>query len=99
MFSCHSECIAVKLQSKAKIIAGKTQQHLLNEINIMGVINFPLIMDMKSVAQDEKLVYIYLEFVKYGNLMKVMNTFTKLDRSKAEFYAAQVVLCLEYIHN
>lgn len=54
---------------------------------------------MKSVAQDEKLVYIYLEFVKYGNLMKVMNTFTKLDRSKAEFYAAQVVLCLEYIHN
>lgn len=55
----------------------------------MSEVKFPLIVEMKSVAQDKKFIYIYQEFIKYGNLMKVLRNFDgKLERKLAEFYAA-----------
>ena len=43
-------------------------------------------------------MYMYIDFIKAGDLMKVLNKFKQLEPGHAMFYAAQIVLCLEYLH-
>lgn len=40
----------------------------------------------------------YLDFMKNGDLMGILNKYKKFEAEYAKFYVAQVVLCLEYLH-
>lgn len=64
----------------------------------MNKLDHPFILDLKGVAQDNKIVYMYFDFMPEGDLMKVIDKFHKFDENKAQFYAAQVVSCFEYLH-
>lgn len=91
--------MAVKLQSKYQLVRGKQVQHLFQEIKLMNELNHPFILDLKGVSQDKRIVYMYVDFLSCGDLMNVINKFTRLNVDHARFYAAQMVCCLEYIHN
>ena len=93
-----SRQMAVKIQSKYQLIKNKQQGHLFNEISIMSHLDHPMILKMNGVAQDKRIVYMYLEFMKGGDLMSVINKFQKLEVNMARFYIAQIVLCFEYLH-
>lgn len=54
---------------------------------------------MKGVSQDKRIIYMYIEYIESGDLMKVLNQMTKLPIQISAFYAAQIVLCFEYIHS
>jgi protein kinase A len=94
-----SRMMAVKLQSKYQLIKNKQQGHLYNEINIMKDLDHPMILKMNGVSQDKRIVFMYLEFMKGGDLMSIVNKFEKLELNHARFYIAQIVLCFEYLHN
>eukprot|EP00355_Strombidium_rassoulzadegani_P002791 CAMPEP_0168610686 /NCGR_PEP_ID=MMETSP0449_2-20121227/1923_1 /TAXON_ID=1082188 /ORGANISM="Strombidium rassoulzadegani, Strain ras09" /LENGTH=218 /DNA_ID=CAMNT_0008651015 /DNA_START=372 /DNA_END=1028 /DNA_ORIENTATION=- len=53
---------------------------------------------MKGMAQDKRMVYIFMENVEGGDLMGMLSTFKKLDVEYAQFYISQIVLCFEYLH-
>lgn len=93
-----SRMMAVKLQSKYQLIKNKQQGHLFNEVNIMKDLNHPMILKLKGVSQDKRIVFMYLEFMKGGDLMSIVNKFEKLELNHARFYIAQIVLCFEYLH-
>ena len=71
---------------------------MYNEISIMSSLDHPLILKMKGVAQDKRIMYMFVEFIESGDLMKVLNKFTRFPRDLAAFYAAQIVVCFEYLH-
>ena len=90
--------MAVKLQSKYQLITNKQVPHLFNEIKWMGQLNHPFILKLNGISQDQRIMYMYIDFIKAGDLMKVLNKFKQLEPGHAMFYAAQIVLCLEYLH-
>jgi serine/threonine protein kinase len=70
-----------------------------NEIRLMGIINHPFILPLQAVSQDSQAIYIFMEYIKYGNLTHILNHKVKFDRNLSEFYSAQIFLCLEYLHS
>jgi serine/threonine protein kinase len=64
----------------------------------MSTLDHPFILKMKGVAQDKRIIYMFVEYMESGDLMKVLNKFTRLPRDHAAFYAAQIVVCFEYLH-
>jgi len=65
----------------------------------MDQLNHPFILDLKGVSQDKRIVYMFFDFHSCGDLMNVLNKFTKLEPDHARFYAAQITSCLEYLHS
>ena len=79
---------AVKLQSKYGLIKGAQEGHLHNEIELMSQMDHPLILKMKGVSQDKRIIYIYIEYIESGDLMKVLNQMTKMPKNIAAFFTA-----------
>ena len=65
----------MKIQSKYKLLKSRQVEHLFNEIQIMSEINHPYVLNMKGVAQDKRIMYMYVDYMKHGNLVKVLNQF------------------------
>ena len=57
-----------------------------------------MILKLNGVAQDKRIVFMYLELIQCGDLMGVLNKFNKLEVNHARFYVGQIVLVLEYLH-
>ena len=91
--------MVVKLQSKYQLIKNKQEEHLYNEITLMQKIEHPFILKLNGVAQNKRIVYMYLDFMKNGDLMGILNKYKKFEAEYAKFYVAQIVLCLEYLHS
>ena len=54
--------------------------HLHNEIFIMNTLNHPFVLKLNGVAQDKRIIYLYMEFMEGGDLMGVLNKFKKLTK-------------------
>jgi serine/threonine protein kinase len=45
----------------------------MNEIRIMKELNHPHIVKLERVSQDQRFVYMFLEYMPFGDLLKVQN--------------------------
>lgn len=64
----------------------------------MSSLDHPLILKMKGTAQDKRIMYMFVEYIESGDLMKILNKFTRMTKELASFYIAQIVVCFEYLH-
>lgn len=62
-------------------------------------IDHPNICKMNGCSQDKRIVYLYIEYMRGGDLIGVINKFKKLQTDHARFYVGQVVLALEHLHS
>jgi serine/threonine protein kinase len=53
---------------------------------------------MHGVGQDKRMLYLYLDYVKGGSLMDLLQAQRRMPTEMARFYVAQVVQCFEYLH-
>lgn len=79
---------------KAKQVA-----HVKAEKNILQKVDFPFIVNLLGYCQDDKCVYLILEYISGGDFFGHLRSREKLDESTARFYAAQVLLSFEYLHS
>lgn len=56
---------------------------MFNEIDLMNSLDHPFILPLRAVAQDKRIVYMYIDFMPNGDLMKVVNHFGKLSTELA----------------
>lgn len=54
---------------------------------------------MEGITQDERYLYIVLEYVPGGELFTYLRTVKNFKPADARFYAAQVTLMFEYLHS
>jgi protein kinase A len=62
-------------------------------------LNHPFIVNMRGIQQDARSLYLMMDFVDGGELYKLIQAKQKLDIKITKFYAAQIVLCFEYLHS
>ena len=90
---------AIKILKKIDLIKLKQIDHILNEIKILTYVSHPFIIETHGFTQDDRYIYIILEFINGGELFTYLRSVIKFSLDQAIFYAGQVVLIFEYLHS
>lgn len=93
------ETYALKVLSKERIVQKKQVEHTLSERKIQSAISFPFIARMIGCFKDNANLFIVYEYVKGGEMFSHLRRLTKFSETVSRFYAAQIVLIIEYLHN
>lgn len=90
---------AIKQLKKSDLIKKKQVDHVKNEIYILYSLDHPFIVSTKGMAQDERYIYICLEYIQGGELFVHLRRQKRFGKVQASFFAAQVVIMLEHLHS
>lgn len=86
---------------KEQVFSSDQDEGVKAEKEVMTMFDHPFIMKLEYSFQDEHKLYMVMEFVNGGELFHHMrNHSTKgFSEARAKFYAAQIILALEHMHN
>jgi len=70
----------------------------MSEITILAEIDHPLLIKMSGLAQDERFLYICLDYIAGGELFNYLRSIGNLNNDEAKFYGASVAKMFEYLH-
>lgn len=90
---------AMKILEKEKIVKTKQIDHTGNEKKILQSIKFPFVVSMDFFFKDNSYLYLIMQFVNGGEMFTHLRRMGRFDEELSKFYAAQVVLGLEYLHS
>ena len=88
---------ALKIMLKSFIMREKKDRAIVTERNTKDRLDNPGIVKLCFTFQDEDNLYMATELCRAGELFDQIHQKTKLDLESARFYAAEVVLMLEYL--
>jgi len=74
-------------------------EHIKAEKKILSKINHPFIVHLYASFQDEKNLYMVMEYVIGGELFSQLRKAGRFSNEASRFYAAEIVLALEYLHD
>lgn len=81
------------------VIKLKQIDHVRHERAILGdVSGHPYITNLMASFSDRDFLYLLLDYVPGGELFSYLRKFRRFDENMARFYAAEIVLVLEYLH-
>jgi len=91
---------ALKIMSKASMVEGKQIEHVSNERHILDAVrDCPFCVNLVGAYQDAKSLYLLQEWVPGGELFHHLDVQGAFSDAVAAFFAANVVLALEYLHS
>ncbi|OAG32185.1 protein kinase X [Nematocida displodere] len=90
---------ALKVMSKAQVIKSNQLTHVYNEKLVMHAIRSPFFVRLYSTFQDERHLFMVMEYVPGGELFAHMRDVAKFTISQAKFYIAEILVALEAMHS
>lgn len=90
---------ALKVLSISDVIRLKQTEHVKNEKNILKTVRHPFIIAMYWTFHDDDFLFMLFEFATGGELFSYLRNAGRFNSSTASFYAAEIVLALEYLHS
>mmetsp|Transcript_15400 Transcript_15400/g.33140 ORF Transcript_15400/g.33140 Transcript_15400/m.33140 type:complete len:459 (-) Transcript_15400:27-1403(-) len=92
---------AVKEMDKADMIERNKVKRVMTEREIFASTNHPFIISMYASFQTKDKLYFVMDYAAGGEFFKVLQSRRnkRLSEDAAKFYAAEVVLALEYLHS
>lgn len=89
---------AMKKLRKSDIVRLAQVEHTNTERALLAQVDHRFLVRMVCTFQDERHLYICLDYVSGGELFTLLRKVRTMPSFVATFYAAQVVLALEYLH-
>jgi len=93
------EIYAMKVLEKAKIIAQGEVQHTMAERNILTKLKHPFLVNLNYSFQTNEQLHFVLDFVNGGELFFHLQNERRFPEDRVRFYAAEILLALEHLHN
>ncbi|KAI5186721.1 protein kinase X [Nematocida homosporus] len=90
---------ALKVMSKAQIIQRNQLSHIYNEKAVMLSMCSPFFVRLYSTFQDERYLYMVMEYVPGGELFNYMKDIVKFSIAQARFYIAEILVALDALHD
>lgn len=90
---------AMKVLAKTEVVRLKQVEHISCERSILGAVDHPGIVNLFCTFQDNLNIYMLLEFVQGGELFSHLRRAVRFSADVTRFYAANIILVLEYLHN
>eukprot|EP00854_Cymbomonas_tetramitiformis_P014070 gene14070-16635_t len=72
--------------------------NVIREKDLLCKFNCPFLLSCLGHFSDDEHLYLVLDFMRGGDLFQMLTRVSKLTSPVARFYAAQILLALEYIH-
>ncbi|KAI8059299.1 kinase-like domain-containing protein [Gongronella butleri] len=91
--------VAIKVLKKADVVRLRQVEHINNERQVLASLHFPFIVQLFCTFQDTERLYMIQEFVLGGELFRHLRRAGRFSNNTAKFYAAEIVLALEYMHS
>lgn len=90
----------MKTLSKAVVLERNHVAMVMKERNLLARLHCPQLVNMHYAFQDARNLYIVMDLCLGGDLHYQLSQQTEraFPEEQARFYAASVVLCLEYMH-
>ncbi|XP_076349329.1 cAMP-dependent protein kinase catalytic subunit 3-like isoform X5 [Tachypleus tridentatus] len=88
----------MKILEIADVIRLKQVEHVKNEKSILKQVVHPFIIDMLWTNHDDTSLYMLFEYVCGGELFTYLRNAGRFSSTTGAFYAAEIVLALEYLH-
>lgn len=89
---------AMKIMKKCEILRLKQLEHIKSEVLLLSKLHHPFIVNLAGHLQDDKRLYLILDYVQGGELFSYLRRLGRLPDDSARFYAAQLVLAFAYMH-
>jgi hypothetical protein len=90
---------ALKVLRKTDVIRLRQVEHVVNERNVLAkVAGHPFITHMIASFQDHDSLYMLLEYCPGGEVFSYLRRARRFNEQTSRFYAAEIVLILEYLH-
>ncbi|KAK0729889.1 kinase-like domain-containing protein [Lasiosphaeris hirsuta] len=94
-----SRVYALKMLRKTEVIKLKQLDHVRHERRILSdVSGHPFITNFVASFSDHDFLYLLLDYIPGGELFTYLRKYRRFDEDMARFYAAEIVLVLEYLH-
>lgn len=93
------EIYAIKVLDKRQIVELNEVEHTIAERAILAELNHPFLMTLYAAFQTQESLYLVLEYIPGGELFFHLRKRGCFSEAQVRFYAAQIVLALEYLHN
>ena len=90
---------AMKMLSKQHIVENNEIEHTMSERAILEKIHHPFLVNLNYSFQTEDKLYFILDFVNGGELFYHLQKEKRFSFERARFYAAEILLGLEALHN
>ncbi|KZT03923.1 cAMP dependent protein kinase [Laetiporus sulphureus 93-53] len=90
---------AIKVMNKDKIVRMKQISHTKNEQAMLQAVQHPFIISLWGTFQDTANLYMVMDFVPGGELFTLLRRSNRFPDPVAKFYAAEVALALNYLHD
>ncbi|XP_019872223.1 cAMP-dependent protein kinase catalytic subunit [Aethina tumida] len=90
---------AMKVVSKAYVIAVSHTHRLMIEKTILACMKYPFIINLNWSFKDDACLYFVTPFLIGGDLFSCINRHIRFQEDLARFYAAQILLALEFMHH
>ncbi len=89
---------AMKVLNKKKIKENDLIENSKIERIILSTLTFPFMVDLFFSFQTSKRLFLVTEFIPGGDLFQLIVKLGKFSPSQIKLYAAEIVLCLNFLH-
>mmetsp|Transcript_7435 Transcript_7435/g.11093 ORF Transcript_7435/g.11093 Transcript_7435/m.11093 type:complete len:636 (-) Transcript_7435:401-2308(-) len=89
---------AMKVLKKDYIIRKKQVEHTKTERSVLGYVHHPYIVGLHMAFQTADKLFFVLDYCAGGELFFHLGKLGRFPEERARFYAAQIILALEYVH-
>lgn len=89
----------MKKMKKSEMLYKNQVGHVKAEREILIKAKNPWVVDLKCSFQDEKHLYLVMEFLPGGDLMTLLMRKDILSEEESRFYIGELILAIETIHN
>ena len=89
---------AMKVLRKEHIIKKKQVEHTKTERSVLGYVHHPYIVGLHMSFQTADKLFFVLDYCSGGELFFHLGKVGSFSEDRARFYAAQITLALEYVH-
>ncbi|CAG9310229.1 PKG_7 [Blepharisma stoltei] len=89
---------ALKVIPRRKIDMYALYMHVLEEKKILNMMDFSMIINLVRTYKDDRRLYFLLEYVHGFELSQILRHVGIISNNDSLFYAASLILALQYIH-
>jgi serine/threonine protein kinase len=90
---------ALKSMNKEAIVQLNQVTHVNSECVLLSTLRHPFAVELVSSFQDHENIYLVMEAVLGGEIFAHLRRMNSFSEDIARFYAAEIVLVLEYLHS
>ncbi|VDK55148.1 unnamed protein product [Anisakis simplex] len=90
--------VALKILFKSQLMKANVEHQLRREIEIQGHLRHPHILRLYNYFDDEKRIYLILEYAERGELYKELQKYQRFEEERAARLMFQMADALQYCH-